>query len=266
MLMKGKKGVILGVANHRSIAWGIFESLRNQGADITLTYMNDRMKDGVEKLFKKFDINDVELLECDVTNQETIDSTFKALGEKHGEIDFVVHCLAFADKSELEGEFYNTSREGYAMAGEVSSFSLVAISKAAQPYLSESASIVSLTYLGSERICTNYNVMGVAKAGLECSTRYLANDLGPQGVRVNSISAGPVNTLAARGIAGFTKMLTIQEKISPLRRVNTIDEIGDAAMFLCSDLSRGITSEVIHVDCGFSNVGVGPMEAYNLEK
>lgn len=265
MLMKGKKGVILGVANHRSIAWGIFESLRNQGADITLTYMNDRMKDGVEKLFKKFDINDVDLLECDVTNQETIDSTFKALGEK-GDIDFVVHCLAFADKSELEGEFLNTSREGYSMAGEVSSFSLVAIAKAAQPYLSDSASIVSLTYLGSERICTNYNVMGVAKAGLECSTRYLANDLGPKGVRVNSISAGPVNTLAARGISGFTKMLTIQEKISPLRRVNTIEEIGDAAMFLCSDLSRGITSEVIHVDCGFSNVGVGPMEAYNLEK
>ncbi|MDD7987478.1 enoyl-ACP reductase [Lentisphaera marina] len=265
MLMKGKKGVILGVANHRSIAWGIFESLRNQGADVTLTYMNDRMKDGVEKLFKKFDINDVDLLECDVTNQETIDSTFKALGEK-GDIDFVVHCLAFADKSELEGEFLNTSREGYAMAGEVSSFSLVAIAKAAKDHLSENASIVSLTYLGSERICTNYNVMGVAKAGLECSTRYLANDLGPKGVRVNSISAGPVNTLAARGISGFTKMLTIQEKISPLRRVNTIEEIGDAAMFLCSDLSRGITSEVIHVDCGFSNVGVGPMEAYNLEK
>ncbi|WDE95485.1 enoyl-ACP reductase [Lentisphaera profundi] len=264
--MKGKKGIILGVANHRSIAWGIFESLRNQGADVTLTYMNDRMKDGIEKLFKKFDINDVDLLECDVTNQATIDSTFTTLGEKHGEIDFVVHCLAFANKSELEGDFIDTSREGYAMAGEVSSFSLVAVSKAAQPYLSANASIVCLTYLGAEKICTNYNVMGVAKAGLECSTRYLANDLGPKGVRVNAISAGPVNTLAARGISGFTRMLTIQEKISPLRRVNTVDEIGDAAMFLCSDLSRGITSEVLHVDCGFSNVGVGPMEAYNLEK
>jgi len=266
MLMKGKKGVILGVANHRSIAWGIFESLRSQGAEITLTYMNDRMKDGIEKLFKKFDITDVALLECDVTKQETIDSTFNTLCDNYGKIDFVVHCLAFADKSELEGAFIDTSRNGFAMANDVSAFSLVAVAKAAEPFLSESAAITSLTYLGSERICMNYNVMGVAKAALECSTRYLAGDLGPKGIRVNTVSAGPVNTLAARGISGFTRMMTIQEKISPLRRVNTIEEIGNSVMFLCSDLSSGITGEVIHVDCGFSNVGVGPIEAYNLEK
>ena len=265
MILKGKKGILLGVANHRSIAWGIFKSLQEQGAEVALTYMNERMKGSVDKLLAEQNITGVELLECDVSRQETIDATFKTIGEKFGKIDFVVHCLAFANKADLEGRFIDTSRDGFGMANDISAYSLVAISKAAEPYLAPDAGIVCLTYLGAERICNNYNMMGVAKAALEASVRYLAVDLGPKGIRVNAVSAGPVNTLAARGIAGFTKMLTIQEKVSPLRRINTQEEIGDAVMFLCSNLARGITAQTIYVDCGFAQVGVGPMEAYKLD-
>ena len=263
MLMKGKKGVVLGVANQRSIAWGITQSLLNHGADVALTVLNDKNKQTVEKLTAEY--SNVPIFECDVTKPETIESTFESLKETYGEIDFMVHCLAFADKSDLDGGFINTTMEGFNLANDISAYSLVSLARAAKPIMSENASIVALTYLGSERIVTNYNVMGVAKAALECNVRYLANDLGKDGIRVNAISAGPIKTLAARGISNFSRMLKIQEKIAPLRRANTIEEVGDVAMFLCSDLSRGISAEIMYVDGGFNAVGLGPIEAYNLE-
>ena len=263
MIMKGKKGVVLGVANQRSIAWGITQSLLKQGADVAVACLNERNKKSVEKLL--VDNPEVPIFECDVTKPETIEATFDGLKEKYGQIDFVVHCLAFADKSDLDGGFINTSLDGFNLANDISAYSLVSIAKAAKPLMSEGGSIVALTYLGAERIVTNYNVMGVAKAALECSVRYLANDIGPDGIRVNAISAGPIKTLAAKGISNFGRMIKIQEKISPLRKANTIDEVGDVAMFLCSDLSRGITAEVMYVDAGFNAVGLGPIEAYNLD-
>ena len=263
MLMKGKRGVVLGVANQRSIAWGITQSLLKQGADVAVTCLNDKNRQTLKKLL--VDNPEVPIFECDVTKPETIESTFASLQEKYGQIDFVVHCLAFADKADLDGGFINTSLEGFNLANSISAYSLVALAKAAKPLMTEGGSIVALTYLGAERIVTNYNVMGVAKAALECSVRYLANDMGPDGIRVNAISAGPIKTLAARGISNFSRMLKVQEKISPLRKANTIDEVGDVAMFLCSDLSRGITAEVMYVDAGFNSVGLGPMSAYNLD-
>ena len=263
MLMKGKKGVVLGVANQRSIAWGITQSLLNQGAEVALTCLNEKNKQTVEKLVA--DYPNVPIFECDVTKPETIESTFAGLKETYGEIDFLVHCLAFADKSDLDGGFINTTLEGFNLANDISAYSLVSLAKAAKPLMTNGGSIVALTYLGSERIVTNYNVMGVAKAALECNVRYLANDLGQDGIRVNAISAGPIKTLAARGISNFSRMLKIQEKIAPLRRANTIEEVGDVAMFLCSDLSRGISAEIMYVDGGFNAVGLGPIEAYNLE-
>jgi enoyl-[acyl-carrier protein] reductase I len=263
MLMKGKKGVVLGVANQRSIAWGIVQSLLAHGADVAVTCLNEKNRQTLEKML--VDHPQVPIFECDVTKPDTIKSTFESLKAKYGEIDFMVHCLAFADKTDLDGGFINTSLEGFNLANSISAYSLVELTRMAAPLMPNGGSIVALTYLGADRIVTNYNVMGVAKAALECSVRYLANDVGPQGVRVNAISAGPIKTLAARGISNFSRMLKIQEKISPLRKANTIEEVGDVAMFLCSDLSRGITAETMYVDAGFNTVGLGPISAYNLE-
>ncbi|MCH2204794.1 MAG: enoyl-ACP reductase [Lentisphaerales bacterium] len=263
MIMKGKKGVVLGVANQRSIAWGITQSLLAQGADVAVTCLNEKNKMTLQKLLK--DHPEVPILECDVTKPETIESTFAALKEQYGEIDFMVHCLAFADKTDLDGGFINTSLDGFNLANDISAYSLVSLTKAAEPIMSDTGSIVALTYLGAEKIVTNYNVMGVAKAALECSVRYLANDLGGKGIRVNAISAGPIKTLAARGISNFSNMLKVQEKVAPLKRANTIEEVGDVAMFLCSDLSRGISAETMYVDGGFNAVGLGPINAYNLD-
>ena len=263
MLMKGKKGVVLGVANQRSIAWGITQSLLSHGAEVALTVLNEKNKQTVEKLTAEYD--NVPIFECDVTKPETIESTFNGLKETYGEIDFVVHCLAFADKSDLDGGFVNTTEAGFNLANSISAYSLVSISRAAAPLMTNGGSIIALTYLGSERIVTNYNVMGVAKAALEANVRYLANDLGKDGIRVNAISAGPIKTLAARGISNFSRMLKIHEKVAPLRRITTQEEVGDVAMFLCSDLSRGISAEIMYVDGGFNAVGLGPIEAYNLE-
>jgi enoyl-[acyl-carrier protein] reductase I len=263
MIMKGKKGVVLGVANQRSIAWGITQSLLNQGAEVALTCLNEKNKQTIEKMVGED--SGIAIYECDVTKPETIDATFTALGEQFGELDFVVHCLAFADKSDLDKGFIDTSLEGFNIANDISAYSLVSVSKAALPYLKEGSSILALTYLGAERAVSNYNVMGVAKAALECSVRYLATDLGPRGIRVNAISAGPIKTLAARGISNFSRMLKIQEKVAPLRKANTIEEVGDAAMFLCSDLSRGMSAEIMYVDAGFNAVAIGPVDAYNLD-
>ena len=263
MFMKGKKGVILGVANQRSIAWGIAQSLMDNGAEVAFTYLNERMKPGLEKLTA--DIEGVKTYECDAASDESINSCFQQIGEDMGKIDFVVHSIAFSKKEELGQPFVDTSRDGFALAGDISAYSLIAISKAALPVLNEGASIVALTYLGSEKIVTNYNVMGVAKAALEASVRYLANDLGPKGIRVNAISAGPVKTLAARGISDFSKLLKIHEKTAPLRHNTTIEEVGDAAMFLCSSLSRGMAGEIMYVDGGYNQIAVGPLEIYNCD-
>jgi len=261
--MKGKKGIVLGVANQRSIAWGITQSLLNQGADVAVACLNEKNRITLEKML--VDHPEVPIYECDVTKPETIESTFAALEEKYGQIDFMVHCLAFADKNDLDGGFINTTLDGFNLANDISAYSLVSLTKAARPLMKEGGSIVALSYLGAEKIVTNYNVMGVAKAALECSVRYLANDVGPEGIRVNAVSAGPIKTLAARGISNFSRMLKVQEKLSPLRKANTIEEVGDAAMFLCSDLSRGMTAEIMYVDAGFNTIGVGPTDAYDVD-
>ena len=265
MLMKGKKGIILGVANQRSIAWGIAQSLFEQGAEIAFTYIDDRNKQVLEKLLSSIG-KEAPLYLCNVLEDETISNSFGQLGKDFGEIDFVIHSLAFANKDELDGEFIETSAEGYKLACEVSAYSLVPIAREARKILNkEAGSIVALTYLGSEKIVTNYNVMGVAKAALESTVRYLANDLGPEGIRVNAISAGPVNTLAARGISNFTNFLKIHRQIAPLRSNTTIKQVGDTATFLCSDMGSGITAEVIYVDGGFRHIGVGPVNSYKLD-
>ena len=191
-----------------------------------------------------------------MANKDTIDNTVEGLKNDFGSIDFVIHSIAFANKDELKGAYHQTSREGFNLACDISAYSLVSLTHALLPIMNEGSSVVALTYLGAEKIVPNYNVMGVAKAALEASVRYLANDLGPQSIRVNAISAGPIKTLAAMGISGFGKFLKHHEQVAPLRRTTTIDEVGDTAMFLCSHLSRGITSEIIYVDGGFSNVGV----------
>ena len=263
MLMKGKKGIIFGVANQRSIAWAIAQSMISQGAEVAFAYLNERLRPTVEKLTK--DIPNVKLYECDVTKPETITSTFEGLKNDFGSIDFLVHSIAFADKEDLGGSFRETSREGFSMACDISAYSLISLANAAEPIMNDGGSILALTYLGSVKACYNYNVMGVAKAALEANVRYLAVDLGERGIRVNALSAGPIKTLAARGIPGFSNFLKIHEKTAPLKRCTTVEEVGDVGLFLCSDLSRGMTAEVLYVDGGFSQVGVGPLESYNLD-
>ncbi len=255
-ILKGKKGVILGLANKWSIAWGIASCLHEAGAEFVLTYQ-ERVKDRVEKLADELG-TDVPCIECDVTNEEQIDEAFKKISEIYGgKIDFVVHSLAFARKEELEGRYVDTSKDGYLLAQEVSAYSLAAVAKRAEPLLETNGggSIVTLTYLGGERVVKNYNVMGVAKAALECSVKYLANDLGPKKIRVNAISAGPIKTLAASAISGIQTLINEMAEISPLRKNTETEEVGDTALFLVSDLGRGVTGETIHVDAGFHVLG-----------
>jgi enoyl-[acyl-carrier protein] reductase I len=250
-ILAGKKGIILGIANKWSIAWGIANSLHEAGAELLFTYQ-DRVKDRVEKLAEE--LGGIKTLECDVTDEALLEKSFKEIAELFdGKIDFVIHSIAFAKKEELEGRYIDTSREGYLLAQDISAFSLAAVAKQAEPLLKANGggSIVTLTYLGGERVVKNYNVMGVAKAALECSVKYLANDLGPDKIRVNAISAGPIKTLASSAISGIQSMINEIAEISPLRKNTETEEVGDTALFLVSDLSRGITGEVIHVDAGF---------------
>jgi len=256
MLLEGKKGLVLGVANKRSIAWAIAQALSREGAELAFTYQGDRLKESVEELActlpKKSPI-----LPCDVTKDEEVKTVFAALGQSFGALHILVHCIAFAPKEELEGRTVDTSRNGFTIAQDVSAYSLLALAKGAEPLMEkEGGSIIALTYLGAERVVPNYNVMGMAKASLESGIRYLAYDLGPKNIRVNGISAGPVNTLAARGISGFTDMLAHHRDKAPLKRNVEITEVGNSALFLASPLSSGITGEVIHVDCGYSIVGM----------
>ncbi|MBO8178120.1 enoyl-ACP reductase FabI [Aeribacillus pallidus] len=249
--LKGKTFVVMGVANKRSIAWGIARSLHNAGARLIFTYAGERLEKSVRDLVETLEGNDSLVLPCDVTNDEEIAACFATIKEHVGKIDGIAHCIAFANKEELQGEYMNTTREGFLLAHNISSYSLTAVAKAAKELMSEGGSIVTLTYLGGERVVTNYNVMGVAKASLEASVKYLANDLGKYGIRVNAISAGPIRTLSAKGVSDFNSILKEIEERAPLRRTTTQEEVGDTALFLFSNLSRGITGETIHVDSGY---------------
>lgn len=241
----------MGVANKRSIAWGIARSLHEAGARLIFTYVGDRLAESVKELASTLERDDSIILPCDVTSDEEIEKCFAAIKEKVQVIHGVAHAIAFANKEELVGEYLNTNREGFLLAHNISAYSLTAVAKAARPLMTEGGSIVTLTYLGGERVVSNYNVMGVAKASLEASVKYLAADLGAEGIRVNSISAGPIRTLSAKGISGFNTILKDIEERAPLRRTTTPEEVGDTALFLFSDLSRGMTGENLHVDSGF---------------
>ncbi|WP_170006743.1 enoyl-ACP reductase FabI [Bacillus fonticola] len=248
--LENKKIVVMGVANKRSIAWGIARSLHEAGAQLIFTYAGERFEKSVRDLATSLQ-EDALCLECDVTSDESVHQAFKTIGEKVGEIDGIAHCIAFANKEELNGEYLNTTRDGFLLAHNISSYSLTAIAKEARPLLTNESSIVTLTYLGGERVIENYNVMGVAKASLDASVRYLAGDLGKDGIRVNSISAGPIRTLSAKGVSDFNSILKEIEEQAPLRRTTTPEEVGDTAAFLFSTLARGITGENIHVDSGY---------------
>ncbi|MBO2532440.1 Enoyl-[acyl-carrier-protein] reductase [NADH] [Planifilum fulgidum] len=254
-LLEGKRVVIMGVANKRSIAWAIAQSLHNHGAELAFTYQGERLERRVRELVEA-EMPGSPMFECDVTSDEQVRSAFDRIGEVWGRIDGLVHCIAFAKAEDLEVPFVETSRDGYALAQDISSYSLVACARAAKSLMTEGGSILTMTYMGSERVIPNYNVMGVAKAALEASVRYLAYDLGPSGIRVNAISAGPIRTLAAKGVKNFNSMLHIVEERSPLRKTTDPAEVADTALFLISPLSRGITGEVIHVDGGYNIMGM----------
>jgi len=254
-LLAGKTGIVFGVANKRSIAWAIAQAWAREGAKLAFTYQGDRVKDNVEELAGTFGA-DTLILPCDVTKDEDIARVFAEVGAKFGKLNLLLHSVAFAPKDALEGRFVNTSREAYRIAHDVSAYSLVALARAAEPLMPDGGSIVAMSYYGAEKVVPHYNVMGVAKASLEASTRYLAYDLGSKKIRVNCISAGPVNTLAARGISGFGEMIKIYEQRSPLKRNVTNDELGATGVFLASDGAAAITGQVLYVDCGYQIMGM----------
>ena len=255
MLLADKLGIVFGVANKRSIAWAIAQAWHKAGAKLAFTYQGERLKENVEELASTFGA-DTLLMECDVSKDDQIARVFDETGKKFGKLHLLLHSVAFAPKDALEGDFVNTSREAFRVAHDVSAYSLVALARAAAPLMTEGGSIIAMTYYGAEKVVPHYNVMGVAKASLEASTRYLAYDLGPRKLRVNCISAGPVNTLAARGIAGFTEMLKYYEAHAPLKRNVLPDELGATGVFLASDGAAAITGQVIYVDCSYQIMGM----------
>ena len=258
--LHGKRALITGVLNHRSIAWGIANAMHREGAELAFTYVNDKLKDRVDEAAVAFGSSIV--LPCDVTSDAQIDELFVELGKHWDGLDIVVHSIGFAPREALTGEFLDgLTRESFNIAHDISSYSFAALAKAARPMMKGRAgSLLTLTYLGAERALSNYNVMGLAKASLEANVRYLAFNLGPEGTRVNAISAGPIKTLAAAGIGGFSKILSFVEHAAPLRRNVTIDEVGNVAAFYFSPMSSAITGEITYVDCGFSNVAAGLAE------
>ncbi|MGH9461383.1 MAG: enoyl-ACP reductase FabI [Vicinamibacteria bacterium] len=259
MLLEGKKGLVVGIANKRSLAWGIAQSVSREGARLAVTYQGERLEENVRKLADE--LTNPIILPCDVTRDEELDALAEAVRRQMGSLDFVVHAVAFALREELDGEYVQTSREGYRIAQDVSSYSLTALARRMVPLMEgHGGSIVTLTYLGGPRVVPHYNVMGVAKAALEASVRYLAADLGPRGIRVNAISAGPVKTIAASGVHGISKMLEYHRRHAPLRRNTEQSEVGDAAAFLVSDLSRGVTGDVLYVDSGFHVMGMAELD------
>src|SRR5437667_9229028 len=249
-LLAGKLGIVFGVANNRSIAWAIAQAWHREGAKLAFTYQGERLKENVEELAGAFGADTV-LMECDVTKDDHIARVFEQIGKRFGKLHLLLHSVAFAPKDALEGEVVNTRGEAFRVAHDVSVYSLVALARGAAPLMTGGGSIVAMTYYGSKKVVPHYNVMGVAKASLEASARYLAYDLGPKKIRVNCISAGPVNTLAARGIAGFTEMLKHYEVHAPLKRNVLPDELGATGAFLASDAAAAITGQVIYVDCGY---------------
>jgi len=249
-LLAGRQGIVFGVANKRSIAYACARAASEQGARLILTYQGERLREGVEELAAALP-GEALALPCDVSSDAALDAAMAAIAEQAPRLDFAVHSIAFAEKAELEGEFLDTSRAGFLKAHEISTYSLIALAQRLAPLMNEGGSLVTMSYLGGERVVPHYNVMGVAKAALESAVRYLAYDLGPRGLRVNAVSAGPIRTLAAAGIANFSDMLEIGRTRSPLRRNVEASEVGDATVFLCSELARGITGSVLFVDAGF---------------
>jgi len=256
LTLNGKTFVVMGVANKRSIAWGIAQALHNAGARLIFTYLNERFKDGVQKLVDTLESKEHFLLPCDVSSDEEIANAFETIKERVEVIHGVAHCIAFANKEDLDGEFVDTSRDGFLLAHNISAYSLTAVAKAARPLMTEGGCILTLTYLGGERVVQNYNLMGVAKAALDASVKYLANDLGKEGIRVNAISAGPIRTLSAKGIADFNSVHKVIEERSPMRRAVTPEDVGHAAVFLMSDWATAITGETLHVDSGFNIIAI----------
>ncbi|MDX6404745.1 MAG: enoyl-[acyl-carrier protein] reductase [Blastocatellia bacterium] len=254
-MLKNKQGIIFGVANKRSIAWATAQALHEAGARLAFTYQGDRLKDNVEGLTKA-EMPDSPLISCDVTKQEEVDETFKRVAAEFGRLDFLIHSIAFAPREALEGEYLKTDREAFLTALEISAYSLTQLARAAAPLMTEGGSIVTMSFHGAEKVYQGYNVMGVAKAALESSVRYLAADLGPSNIRVNAISAGPIQTLSARGVAGLSTMLKHHAERSPLHRNVEPREVGNTALFLCSPLSSGITGATIYVDCGYNIMGL----------
>ena len=257
-LMAGKRGVIMGVANDRSIAWGIAEALHNAGAELALTYQGDAFAKRVKPLAERIDCDT--LIDCDVTDPASLDAAFKALEDKWGKIDFLVHAIAFSNKRELDGRYLDTTPDNFRLTMDISCYSFTAVCQRAAPLMTEGGSIITLTYYGAEKVMPHYNVMGVAKAALEASVKYLAVDMGKQNVRVNSISAGPIKTLAASGIGDFRYILKWNEFNAPLKRNVSQEEVGKSALYLLSDLGTGVTGECLHVDAGYHVVGMASVE------
>ena len=262
-LMKGKRGLIMGVANERSIAWGISQKLAEAGAELAFTYLGDALKKRVIPLAEK--LNSKATFSCDVENKEEVIKLFEDIKSQWGKIDFVVHAIGFSDKNELRGRYVETSAENFRMTMDISVYSFTAVAQRAEKMMNEGGSMLTLTYYGAEQVMPHYNVMGVAKAALEASVKYLAEDLGKDGIRVNAISAGPVKTLAASGIGDFRYILKWNELNSPLRRNINIDDVGKSAMYLLSDLSSGVTGENLHVDAGYHVVGMKAVDAPDID-
>ena len=254
-MLENKNGIIFGVANKRSIAWATAQAMHEAGARLAFTYQGDRLKENVEDLTKDSMPGSL-LLSCDVSKQDEVDETFRKVGEEFGRLDFLVHSIAFAPREALGGEYLDTTREAFLTALEISAYSLPQLARAATPLMTEGGSIVTMTYYGAEKVVAGYNVMGVAKAALEASTRYLAKDLGPRNIRINAISAGPIQTLSARGVSDFSTMLKHHAERAPLQRNVDPHEVGNTAVFLCSSMASGITGEVIYVDCGYNIMGI----------
>jgi enoyl-[acyl-carrier protein] reductase I len=261
-LMKGKRGLIMGVANDRSIAWGIAGALHEAGAELAFTYQGDSFRKRVVPLVQP--LNPAALIDCDVSQQGSIDSAFAELGSKWDTLDFIVHAIAFSDREQLKGRYIDTTAENFAMTMNISCYSFTAVAQRAEKMMTKGGSMLTLSYYGAEKVMPHYNVMGVAKAALEASVRYLAEDLGKKAIRVNAISAGPIKTLAASGVGDFRYILKWNEYNAPLRRNVTIGEVGDSAIFLLSDLGRAITGECMHVDAGYNIVGMKAEDAPDI--
>jgi enoyl-[acyl-carrier protein] reductase I len=261
-LMKGKRGLIMGVANDKSIAWGITQYLAAQGAELAFTFQGEALEKRVRPLAQS--VGGKLILPCDVTNMDSVDATFTAIEKEWGSLDFVVHAIGFSDKNELKGKYVDTSLENFLMTMNISVYSFTAVAKRASKLMKNGGSLLTLTYLGAERVTPHYNVMGLAKAALEASVKYLAVDLGGDNIRVNSISAGPIKTLAAMGIGDFRYILKWNELNAPLKRNTTIEDVGGAGLFLLSDLGQGTTGENLHVDCGYHVVGMKAIDAPDI--